>query len=330
MDRRAPREGTPGRAPAARDDHGRHRRARRPGARRRRRTGAATSTSERRQALARVAEVMAANRGRTIAVMAHETGKTVREGDPEVSEAVDFARWAGVQHPRPRRARRRRRGRRPARRRARRRAVELPDRDPVQRRRRRPRRRQRGAAQAGSRGRRHGRRAGAPRPRGRASRPTWSSSCAAPTTTSAATSSPTPTSTASRSTGSYETARMFLDWKPSTAAPRRDERQERDGDQPDGRSSISPFATSCARRSVTPGRSARRPAWRSSRRRCTTTPRSGAGSPTPCAASGSGRQPTSPRWSARSSSRAAGKLARGLTQLDARRVVARRARAARR
>ncbi len=39
---------------------------------------------------------MAANRGRTIAVMAHETGKTVREGDPEVSEAVDFARWAGV------------------------------------------------------------------------------------------------------------------------------------------------------------------------------------------------------------------------------------------
>jgi RHH-type proline utilization regulon transcriptional repressor/proline dehydrogenase/delta 1-pyrroline-5-carboxylate dehydrogenase len=39
---------------------------------------------------------MAANRGRTIAVMAHETGKTVREGDPEVSEAVDFARWAAA------------------------------------------------------------------------------------------------------------------------------------------------------------------------------------------------------------------------------------------
>ncbi len=37
---------------------------------------------------------MAANRGRTIAVMAHETGKTVREGDGEVSEALDFARWA--------------------------------------------------------------------------------------------------------------------------------------------------------------------------------------------------------------------------------------------
>ena len=39
---------------------------------------------------------MAADRGRTIAVMAHETGKTVREGDPEVSEAVDFARWAAA------------------------------------------------------------------------------------------------------------------------------------------------------------------------------------------------------------------------------------------
>jgi RHH-type transcriptional regulator, proline utilization regulon repressor / proline dehydrogenase / delta 1-pyrroline-5-carboxylate dehydrogenase len=55
----------------------------------------AATTSERRRALAGVAEVMAANRGRTIAVMAHETGKTVREGDPEVSEAIDFARWAG-------------------------------------------------------------------------------------------------------------------------------------------------------------------------------------------------------------------------------------------
>jgi RHH-type proline utilization regulon transcriptional repressor/proline dehydrogenase/delta 1-pyrroline-5-carboxylate dehydrogenase len=39
---------------------------------------------------------MAAHRGRTIAVMAHETGKTVHEGDPEVSEAIDFARWASV------------------------------------------------------------------------------------------------------------------------------------------------------------------------------------------------------------------------------------------
>ena len=64
------------------------------------RTGAAqwraTTTDDRRRALVRIAEVMAVNRGRTMAVMAHETGKTVREGDPEVSEAVDFARWAAA------------------------------------------------------------------------------------------------------------------------------------------------------------------------------------------------------------------------------------------
>ncbi|MET0907839.1 MAG: bifunctional proline dehydrogenase/L-glutamate gamma-semialdehyde dehydrogenase, partial [Ilumatobacteraceae bacterium] len=56
----------------------------------------ATSTADRRQALARVAEVMAAERGRTLSVMAHEAAKTVREGDPEVSEAIDFANWAAV------------------------------------------------------------------------------------------------------------------------------------------------------------------------------------------------------------------------------------------
>ena len=60
------------------------------------RAWARTTTSERRAALARLAEVMAANRGRTIAVMAAETGKTVREGDPEVSEAIDMARYAVV------------------------------------------------------------------------------------------------------------------------------------------------------------------------------------------------------------------------------------------
>jgi RHH-type proline utilization regulon transcriptional repressor/proline dehydrogenase/delta 1-pyrroline-5-carboxylate dehydrogenase len=57
---------------------------------------AATSTAERRAALCRLAEVMAADRGRTIAVMAHETAKTAREGDTEVSEAIDFARWAAA------------------------------------------------------------------------------------------------------------------------------------------------------------------------------------------------------------------------------------------
>ncbi|MGF1647191.1 MAG: bifunctional proline dehydrogenase/L-glutamate gamma-semialdehyde dehydrogenase [Kineosporiaceae bacterium] len=51
---------------------------------------------QRRAALAEVARVMADGRGRTIAVMAHTTGKTVREGDPEVSEAVDFATYAAA------------------------------------------------------------------------------------------------------------------------------------------------------------------------------------------------------------------------------------------
>lgn len=55
-----------------------------------------TTTAERRAALCRLAESMAAGRGRTIAVMAHETAKTVREGDTEVSEAIDFARWAAT------------------------------------------------------------------------------------------------------------------------------------------------------------------------------------------------------------------------------------------
>ncbi len=58
---------------------------------------ATSSTADRRRVLSRAAEVMAADRGRTIAVMAHETAKTVREGDPEVSEALDMARWAADQ-----------------------------------------------------------------------------------------------------------------------------------------------------------------------------------------------------------------------------------------
>jgi len=56
----------------------------------------ATTTAERRASLHAAAHQMARHRGRTLAVMAHETGKTVPEGDPEVSEAVDFARWAAT------------------------------------------------------------------------------------------------------------------------------------------------------------------------------------------------------------------------------------------
>jgi len=54
---------------------------------------AARPEPERRRALHRVADVLSARRGEAIAVMAHDAGKTVAEADPEVSEAVDFARW---------------------------------------------------------------------------------------------------------------------------------------------------------------------------------------------------------------------------------------------
>ncbi len=53
-------------------------------------------TPARRAVLAHLASSMAAGRGRTLAVMAHEAAKTVREGDAEVSEAIDFAMWAAA------------------------------------------------------------------------------------------------------------------------------------------------------------------------------------------------------------------------------------------
>ncbi|HEX7404324.1 MAG TPA: aldehyde dehydrogenase family protein, partial [Candidatus Nanopelagicaceae bacterium] len=43
--------------------------------------------------LGRAAEIMEAERAQTIAIMARDSGKTVAEGDPEVSEAIDFARF---------------------------------------------------------------------------------------------------------------------------------------------------------------------------------------------------------------------------------------------
>ncbi len=51
------------------------------------------SLRERQQVLRRVAETMEAERGATLSLMAHEAAKTVAEGDPEVSEAIDFARY---------------------------------------------------------------------------------------------------------------------------------------------------------------------------------------------------------------------------------------------
>ncbi|MEK7411653.1 MAG: bifunctional proline dehydrogenase/L-glutamate gamma-semialdehyde dehydrogenase, partial [Actinomycetota bacterium] len=56
-------------------------------------TWSATPPAHRRAVLHRVAEVIAAQRGATIATMVHDAGKTVLEGDPEVSEALDFARY---------------------------------------------------------------------------------------------------------------------------------------------------------------------------------------------------------------------------------------------
>ena len=51
------------------------------------------SAAERREILERVANHMSTKRAQSIAVMSHDAGKTVSEADPEVSEAIDFARF---------------------------------------------------------------------------------------------------------------------------------------------------------------------------------------------------------------------------------------------
>ena len=53
----------------------------------------ARSFAERREVLLAVADVMATDRFATIARMAAEAGKTVAEADPEISEGIDFARY---------------------------------------------------------------------------------------------------------------------------------------------------------------------------------------------------------------------------------------------
>ncbi len=53
----------------------------------------ATPFAERRRLLAAVADEMERSRGRTLALMARTACKTIGEGDPEVSEAIDFARY---------------------------------------------------------------------------------------------------------------------------------------------------------------------------------------------------------------------------------------------
>jgi len=56
---------------------------------------AVTPYAERRRLIADVADEMERSRGRTLALMAHAACKTIQEGDSEVSEAIDFARYYG-------------------------------------------------------------------------------------------------------------------------------------------------------------------------------------------------------------------------------------------
>ena len=58
---------------------------------------AAVPAVQRARVLRDAGDVLAAFRGRLVSVMASETGKTVSEGDVEVSEAVDFARYYASQ-----------------------------------------------------------------------------------------------------------------------------------------------------------------------------------------------------------------------------------------
>ena len=53
----------------------------------------AAAPQERRRALLGAADALVRMRGRLLAVMAYDAGKTLREGDPEVSEAIDFGRY---------------------------------------------------------------------------------------------------------------------------------------------------------------------------------------------------------------------------------------------
>ncbi len=58
---------------------------------------AARPAAERRGMLWRVAGELSRRRGDLVAAMVHEGHKTIAEADPEVSEAIDFARWYGLQ-----------------------------------------------------------------------------------------------------------------------------------------------------------------------------------------------------------------------------------------
>lgn len=54
---------------------------------------AGVDAAERARALLAVGDALAAHRGALLSVMVHEAGKTIAEADPEISEAIDFARY---------------------------------------------------------------------------------------------------------------------------------------------------------------------------------------------------------------------------------------------
>ena len=58
-------------------------------------TWSESTFAERRALLSAVADEMERSRARTLALMANDACKTVAEGDPEVSEGIDFARYYG-------------------------------------------------------------------------------------------------------------------------------------------------------------------------------------------------------------------------------------------
>ena len=293
---------------------------------RRRRRWAARPEAERRRVLHRVAEVLAARRGEAIAVMAHETGKTVAEGDPEVSEAIDFARWyAGSGTASSTTSRPTALAVRPARRRLVAAPWNFPTAIPAD-----------GvlAALAAGNGRHPQAGAARPWPYGRVLADCLHEAGVPPTSSLL----PVPDDDVGRHlvthpdvdavvlTGSYDTARLFLGWDPTLPAARRDERQERPG-----RSRRRPTSTP-------PSRDLVRSAFGHAGQKCSAAslaivealgvrrpPVPAAGWPTPCAACASARPPTRPPMVGPLIGPPAGPLARALHAARRRRGVAGRA-----
>ena len=261
---------------------------------------AATPPGERARALRAAAAALEEARGDLVATMVRETGKTVAEADPEVSEAVDFARYyadraadladgvvPGAVHRPAGLAWSRRRGTSPSRSRSARSWRHWP----------------RGALSSSSR---------RPRLRG-AGRSRWRrssagcdragtpahvlSSCSPTRPTSADGSSRTPTVARVVLTGSIETAALFagVACRPRACSPRPPARTRWSSPRPPTWTSRSP--TSCAPRSGTPGRSARRRRWRSSSAPRAAPTGCAASSPTPSAPCASVPRPT---WAPRS------------------------------